>query len=896
LRTGLSTLAIAIAAVCAIATTPVRALAQDGRGDTGPSKQPQLTKAPKIAKFVEAEYPAAKKAEGKAASVVLSIAIDDKGIVQDVVVVESAGPEFDAAAIAAAKQFVFEPAEIDFKPAPVKITYRYDFTIKVEPKGPVVNFEGVVKNRFTKQALSGIAIQVDALPKATTDKDGHFELKDVPEGTHKLTISGPGLATITTEETIEKGKKLDVKYSVEPQEEPPEGEEKPDIEVVTVAPKIQKQAVSTEISVKEGRRVAGTGGDTLKVVQNLPGVARAAVGSGALVVWGASPEDTRVYVEGVRVPLLYHMGGFRSTINADVVRAIDLAPGGYGAEYGRGLGGLVTVDLRALRSDGVQGYVSSDLIDGSAMIEGKIDDKTRVAVAARKSWLDRTLNVFTSRDVSEFVPIPTYSDGIFKIERDLRPNESVSLVVLGSSDSMVRTVPNVDPAQVKSETQDVSFWRALLLYKRQLDDGSTVFLTPSYGRDRSRVLSSFGGAPTDLDVRSEDFGLRAGHRAKVSSILTTSIGLDFEATRASLSRVGAVTLPPREGDVHVFGQPPGDQVNADDWQTTIGSMAPYAQGDFAFFGDRLHVTAGLRLDAFFISGSRVTPEKGDTPQIGFTHQETYLEPRLAMRWQANERLSLKAAFGVYHQSPQAEDLSAVFGNPNLGVARSTHLLAGAAWKPVDGLAVEATIFGSKSSSLASRSASETPLLAQALVMEGEGRAYGGQILIRKELTKGFFGWVSYSLIRSERKDHPDSAWRLFDYDQTHVATLVGSYDLGRGFEIGARFRYASGFPRTPVVGSYFNARRDLYEPYFGPQNSIRIPAFTALDVRVSKRWLLAGEEGEGKQPTRLEVFLDVQNVTNRQNREDVVYDYSYANRAYITGLPILPVLGARLEW
>ena len=53
----------------------------------------------------------------------------------------------------------------------------------------------------------------------------------------------------------------------------------------------------------------------LKVVENLPGVARSAAGSGTLVVWGSAPQDTRVYVTGVHVPRLYHDGGYRSIVN-----------------------------------------------------------------------------------------------------------------------------------------------------------------------------------------------------------------------------------------------------------------------------------------------------------------------------------------------------------------------------------------------------------------------------------------------------------------------------------------------------------------------------------------------------------------------------------------------------
>jgi len=37
-------------------------------------------------------------------------------------------------------------------------------------------------------------------------------------------------------------------------------------------------------------------------------------------------------------------------------------------------------------------------------------------------------------------------------------------------------------------------------------------------------------------------------------------------------------------------------------------------------------------------------------------------------------------------------------------------------------------------------------------------------------------------------------------------------------------------------------------------------------------------------------------VTDRSNPEEIVYDYRYAHKNYITGLPVLPVAGGRLEW
>ena len=875
-------------ALSSAAPRDARALGGSSAGET-PTRQPKLTKAPKLLHFVEAAYPESEVASGKTAAVVLAIAITDAGKVSEVVVVTSAGAAFDAAAVDAARQFTFEPAEIDGKPGPVKITYRYEFVLHVEPAGPVVNFEGVVRDRFSKKPLAHVRVALEGAGEVETDEAGHFAFEDVPDGPHAVTLSGAGLTTVSTSETIEKGKKLTAKYTVEPKEDAEDGA---DLEIVVVAPKIVKEVVSTEIKAEEGRRVPGTQGDTLKVVQNLPGVARAAFGSGQLVVWGAAPQDTRVYVDGVRIPLLYHGGGLRSTVHGDMVKSIELAPGGYGAEYGRGLGGLVTVQTRAPRSDRLHGSVSLDVIDGAAMVESPLGERTRVMVTGRKSWLDRSLGLVTSRDVGDFVPIPSYWDSQAKLVHDLGPNESIELFALGSSDTLRRTVTNPDPAQTKSEETLTAFGRVALTYRKQTDDGQSLFVTPSFGRDHTSSVARFGGAPTELDSASWVYGLRAGWRGRLSDSVVATAGIDVEAATSDLSRRGSVTLPPREGDITVFGQAPGDQVNFDSWSTTIASVAPYGQLDLTPFGDRLHIVPGVRVEPYLTSGSRVTPLKGETPSIGFAREETAIDPRLSIRFQASERVSVKAAFGTYHQSPQASDLSAVFGNPKLGVARATHWLGGATVRLGETLTAEAVGFYARSHDLVARSQAPTPLLAEALVQEAEGRAYGGQLLLRQELAAGFFGWASYSLIRSERRDHPDLGWRLFDYDQTHVATIVASYELGHGFELGTRLRYASGYPRTPVTGSFFDARRDLYEPYFGAHNSSRVPAFVQADVRAAKRFTFGGDE----QPVRLEVFVDVQNVTNRQNPEDVVYSFDYKSRGTLSGLPILPVFGARAEW
>ena len=196
-----------------------------------------ISKPPKLLRFVPAEYPPARHDAGITARVLLSIEIGDDGKVGAVEVVEGAGADFDAAAVAAARQFVFEPAEADGRPIPVKITYRYDFTIvtKTVAVGPQVNFEGVVLERFKKRPLAGVRVKIKDLDLGTTtDEDGYFAFLDVPPGAHKIEIAHPKLVAVLTDETLRPEQKRTVKYFVE------EKGEDVDEEVVVRAARIKK--------------------------------------------------------------------------------------------------------------------------------------------------------------------------------------------------------------------------------------------------------------------------------------------------------------------------------------------------------------------------------------------------------------------------------------------------------------------------------------------------------------------------------------------------------------------------------------------------------------------------------------------------------------------------------
>jgi TonB family protein len=880
-----------------------RAFAQES-GESGPV----ITKPPKLVKFVEAIYPKEKHDAHITGSVLLSIEIGEDGKVGEVEVLKGVSTDFDTAATAAAKQFVFEPAEIDHQPAPVKITYRYDFTIKEEmvKAGPQINFDGVILERFKKKPLPRVIVTLvdQGGLKAVTDEDGKFAFLDVPPGPHKIEISNPRLMTVTTEETIAVGKRRTVKYLVE------EKEEGVDDAAVVRAPRIKKEAVETRIRTEEARRVPGTQGDTLKVVQNLPGVARSSFGSGELIVWGAAPNETKVNVDGVEIPALYHVGGFRSTINSDLVRSINLSPGAYGAEYGRGLGGLVRIDLGPLPKDGTHGYVAADVLDASALVSTAITPKLRLALAGRVSYLDQLLPLVTSADVGDFVPIPRYDDYQARATWALRQDEELALTFLASDDHLRRTIPSDDPTQNRSQNTDTSWKRVILRYARLLPDGASVVVTPSFGYDTSSNLETFGLTPVDVRSHNYQYALRASYRRKVAPSTTLSFGIDMQANNWTLDRNGSLTLPAREGDPFVFGQPPRDNIASDHWNVLIIDTAPFVNAEISV--GRLSLVPGLRFDPVLIEGSPSLPVGGPTPPNGYsslTLPENPIDelpndrftralkalrylpnPRIAAAFRATRKLTLTAGAGIYGQPPDPADMSPVFGNPTIVQERAAHLSGGFNYKLRPTLTLEIVGFYKRMWDLVSRNENGSPPVADSLVQEEVGRAYGGQLLLRQELIHGFFGWITYSLTRSERKDHPDTDWRLFDFDQTQTVGVVASYQVGHGWDVGSRFRYTTGFPRTPVIPqpTVADIPNNQYEPTFGAYNSIRIPAFYQLDARVEKSIVY--------RRMKFNVFLDVQNITNRKNPEEIIYNYNFTVKSYITGFPTLAVLGGRFEF
>lgn len=848
----------------------------------------ELTRAPELVHFVEAVVPDDVDAEpGETFTVVLQFVVRTDGEVEEVEVVEPAGEPWDTLARDAGSALRFTPAEVDGSPRAIRIRFAYSFVI---PETVIVDVppslvSGIVIDAATGNALAGVIVRVHEGAMATTNDEGRFEIGEQAPGPIELELVRDDLGPLYLVESVEAGEQLFLRYEVSLRP-PIDGGEDILLEIVVARPRLDVVASSTRVSAAEARAVPGTAGDVVRVVESLPGVARVGAGQGAIVVWGAAPEDTRVYVDGVPLPRLYHETGVRAIVHPAFVRSVALEPGGWGASWGRGIGGLVRVDTSDPEDEGVRASVGADVYDVSGDLAWRGASGVSAGAAGRVGVL-RPLAQAIDERTGEFAPLPDFWDAQVRGGLPIGDTGRLTAVWLAAGDQIRRGVPNADPALVTREERALSFGRFYLRYEDvPLATGNRTVVTPWIGWDRERRSASFGAVVTGEERRSTTFGVRASHEVRLHRQAGLEVGLDAEYVHAELSRRGSLSLPPREGDRRVFGQPPPDTRATDTQRASTVSLAPYAEARLAFFEDRVQIVPGVRLDPHVRTAARRTPVSPFVPEVGRTRSDLRVQPRLAAQWSVVEGFELRAATGRYHQFPALSDTSAVFGNPDLGLASAQHHLVGAAATIPGSLRIEVTGFRVDSEGLAVRNPADSPQLARALVPDGAGRARGVQTMVRRDADGGWFGWVAHTWSVAERQDRTNGPWRAFDFDQTHVISAVAGWQPLRDLELSVRARYATGLPRTDVLSASYDATRDRWEPAFGAVNAIRLPDFLQVDVRGA--YSLPVSRG------RLAFSLELLNITFRENVEEFVFSSDYATRGAITGLPFIPVFG--LQW
>lgn len=695
--------------------------------------------------------------------------------------------------------------------------------------------------------------------KTRTNAQGYFQFRDLPIGKLRLRVRAPGFELAEEQLRIPEGGVLDqtiVLFSFEAVGE---------IIEVRAKKKPPKRIPpgKQELTREEITRIPGTRGDALQSIRSLPGVANSTArgsGPGITVIRGAAPEDSKVNIDGIQVPLLYHFFGFQSILPSEFIDSIEYLPGGFGAEEGNATGGVINVKTRQIDSEETKGFAEISFVNLAGFVRGPISKKHKLhfALAARRSLIDVVLPLAIPEDVNlAFLAAPIYYDGQLRVDWRPKYSDRVSLFVFGSSDQMSLLNDEITPNEPDISggiANTTKFFRPILSWHHETNEFEST-LAGSIGMGKFHLNI---GEDRFFDFSGSTGQFRSDQSWSPNEHFTSRFGLEYIYRGANIN--SKFPLPPGEGTGGIpnFSTSPVVEVDQH-FNNNVGGG--YMSVDFRP-GKRTTVSPGIRLDYY--------------PRF----EAAAWGPRLAVQHRFTDKALARFAMGSYSRSAeQAESFTTT-----LRPEEATQYVLGGEYDFAPGIKLQSSVYYTDRRQLIG----QDPVLAtmdpqNSYINIAYGRSFGVETTLRGQ-RDNFFGWLTYTLSRSDRVDTPVGERRLFDYDQTHNLVALGSYKLG-AWQFGSRFQYSSGRPLTPVIGSRFLSDLNIYLPVLGEINSSRHDNDHQIDIRVDRKWKFPAWE--------LELYLDVTNVYAHAKLIGYSYNFNYSQREAITEVPFLPALGVR---
>jgi len=605
----------------------------------------------------------------------------------------------------------------------------------------------------------------------------------------------------------------------------PKNPDRPPVPIEVTVSGQRPEPLAQSFSRAEVRQLPGAFGDAFRAIEALPGVTPIASGVPFFYVRGAPPGNVGYFLDGIRLPLLYHVGLGPSVVHPAMVSRVDLYPGAYPTRYGRFAGGIVAGEVTQPR-DELWGEWQLRLFDAGALAEAPFaDGRGHVLLGGRYSYTAYLISLL-GQDVRL-----EYWDYQARASYRLGAQDTLGVFVFGSFDYFGEESNDPDDDLFSTE-----FHRIDLRYRHELVGVGEFTTGLTLGIDRTRVAENAG---TARDRRAE---LRSELRTQLGTGLELRTGVDaaLDAYSIAASISDRVDGEPDAEPAPRFdpngqpaaGPPPLAEAPSDDerFRILFPSRTDQVVGGFAELGwqatRRVRVVPGLRADVYASAGALALS----------------LEPRVSAEFRVSERLTLKHGLGLAAQPPSFVAPVAGFeigGLPG-GLQRSVQSSAGLEYALPDGMKLSLTLFQNaffNMTDLLSLARSSDDQNLQ-LDTRTRGRAYGLELLFHRDLSRRLGGFLAYTLSRSERSSPVGLGHIPSSFDRTHVLNAALGYDLGGNFRAGGRFVFYTGNPSFASPA--------------GISPGDRLPMFHRLDLRLEKRWPFA--DGGGFSALVLEVL------------------------------------------
>ncbi len=607
------------------------------------------------------------------------------------------------------------------------------------------------------------------------------------------------------------------------------------------------------ISVSESARIAD-GGDPVQVTKLMPGV-QTQMFSPDIVVRGSGPSDSRYFIDAFEVPDIFHRIGNISVLPDQLTSDVEFSSGGFGPQYGNATGGIVVLRTKSEIPEVAKTEFRVNLPTYSTLYhERPLSDDSSIAVSIRKSYLDYFLPAVMPKDAGLTV-VPAFADvhafGVKRVD-----DGYYKVLAMGSMDGLKLVAP-IDAATSEDGRGNIDIFTGFATFgverMRRLSDAWSYTISPQVLYQKMDM--------TLLDNKLQWHGWQTSahteFRNRRSGNESTYVGI--QPTYATVESFVEAPIPQSDPFAD-FEEAPKQKSSRKYTFSDISAWIGHDQqlGDFI-------LTPGVRV--FYYD------------QIS----KTSVDPRFNLRYMVSKETSVKAAVGQYSRAPEVVEASPDFGNPDLDYEKSFHYVLGVETAWSDKWTTDVQVFAKRTIDVIVGDS------AKHFVNSGSVISRGLEVFVRRNMTERFFGWLSYTYSKTQERDSDQESLRPAQYDQTHVATVAGSYRLTATWDLGLRVGYHTGDTYTPIRDAVYNADLDKYQPRADDAAlySARNPDFHQIDIFANKDFLF--------NTWKLALRFGVQYLALESQAFAVQYNYDYSKEEAVAGIPPIPYIELRGE-
>lgn len=694
---------------------------------------------------------------------------------------------------------------------------------------------GVIRNAQTREVIPNLALVVkNQNIGVVTDINGYYSI-ELPAGLNQIEFNALGIEKKKQNLVIYNDGQLDfaLNESLEVLEE---------VIVKADANKNIEQSITgvSQIEVAKIKTIPLVLGerDILKVATTLPGISTAGEGAAGYNVRGGKTDQNLILLDNAVIYNPSHFFGIFSALNPFTTSGVSIYKGSIPAEYGGRLSSVFDIETKDGNVEKISGEASLGPVTSNLVLEVPVvKNKSSILVGGRATYSKWILKSLKSESLKN--SNASFSDLIAKYHHKINANNDIRATAYYSKDAF-----NISSDSVYGYDNRLFS----LNWNHKFNDKSSSSLSLTNSQYRFNITYDNNSVDAfDLGYRNEE----TEAKLKLKYLYNKKHSLDFGLSSK------------------LYGVYPGSIQPLEPQSNVIGINIPKEKGleSAIFLSDDYKVTEklllnlGLRYSLFTALGeqSQRIYEDGN-PKSESTLLETRTfdkneaiktyggpEARISTRYFIKPDVSVKASFGnAYQYIHTLSNNTTVsptdtwkLSDINIKPQRASQFALGL-YKNIDDNTYEFSIesYYKKLNDIIDYKVGSELLLNETIeteVFQGEGKAYGIEVLLRKN-TGRLNGWLGYTYARSlikfesEFKEEQINNGDFFpsNYDKPHDISFVGNYKLTKRFSLSTNFVYQTGRPTTYPIGTY--VYRGQGYAFYSNRNEFRIPDYYRMDV------------------------------------------------------------------